>query len=215
MLTIALVDDHTLYREGLRALLLQEADFSIVGEAGDANAACQMVTERNPDVVLLDMVLPGITGVSVARELIRREPKRRILFVSMKITEDAVAEGVAAGALGYLGKDASAAELMRAVRTVASGQAYLDPSVSRTGVNEFLRRRTKGQEATPLDTLSTREREVFRLILKGFTSEGVAGELFISRRTVETHRANLSRKLQVKTTAELFRFAARNDLLTE
>jgi DNA-binding NarL/FixJ family response regulator len=215
-ITLALVDDHVLFRNGVRALLASQPDLEVVGEAGDARTAYAVVDETSPDVVLLDVNLPGASGLSVARELIRRQPRRKILFVSMYVTEDVVAQGIASGALGYVGKDQEASELVSAIRAVGRGHSYLSPRVSRAFVDDYMRLRRGGSpDEGPLGLLSTREREVFQLLLSGLTNDGIAKQLSISRRTVETHRTKVLRKLNVHSLAELFRFAARHGLITD
>lgn len=216
MLKIAVIDDHALFRQGLRALLAPQSDFVVVAEAFDASSAYKLVDETRPDVVLLDIALPGASGLTIARELLRRQPRQKILFLSMYLNEDYVTQALSSGALGYIGKDQDVSELVAAIRTVAQGQSYLSPRVSRTFVEDYMRLRKGGvKDVGPLSPISQREREVFDLLLRGHSNEGIAGQLCISRRTVETHRTNMLRKLNLRSLAELFRFAVRHGLFVE
>jgi DNA-binding NarL/FixJ family response regulator len=215
-LKVALVDDHQLFREGLRAVLANQPDLTVVGEASDAREAYTVVDTTQPDVVVLDVALPGVNGIAAARELTRREPRRKILVLSMHVGEDYVARALSAGATGYALKEQSAGELVEAIRAVARGQAYLSPRISRFVVEDYLRlRRGEGGTAGPLGALSAREKEVFDLLVRGFSNDGIAGQLCISVKTVETHRAHILRKLRVHSIAELIRFAARHGLVCD
>lgn len=214
-LRIGMIDDHELFRDGIKALLAKEEDLSFVGEAGDANSGYELVEREHPDVVILDVALPGASGVTVARELLRRDEKQRILFVSMHASEEFVIEGLAAGAAGWVSKSQSSDELLTAIRTVGEGKTYLAPEVSHLVLGDYRRLRNGGSVTNPLSALSRREREVFELILRGFGNDGIARQLFVSPRTIETHRASVMRKLNLHSLADLFRFAARHGLLTD
>jgi DNA-binding NarL/FixJ family response regulator len=207
-LTVAVIDDHAVYRAGLRAVL-HGADMQVVAEAREAQEGYAAVEAAKPDLVLLDLKLPGPDGITVARELLRRDPQRRVLMVSMRLEESIVADALAAGALGYFGKEQSIEDLLCAIRTVADGRTYLPPGISAEDIEVRLRRGRMG----PLGLLSGREREVFELLVRGFNNEDVASHLGISRRTVETHRSRILRKLHVHSAVELIRLAARHGLL--
>jgi len=209
LVKVALIDDHPVYREGLRAVLAAQADFQVVAEASDAQEGYAAVEATRPDLVLVDVALPGADGIAAARELLRRDPAQRLLMVSMSTEEHVVADAIAAGALGYAGKDQPVGELLDAVRAVAGGRTYLPPRVSAESIEARLRRARNG----PLGILSAREREVFDLLVKGMTNEEIGSHLHISRRTVETHRGRILRKLRVHSAVELTRLAARHGLL--
>ena len=211
---LVLVDDHRLFREGLRALLTTQPDMELVGEAGEAKDAYAVVERTRPDVVLLDVALPMASGVSIAREVLRRQPQQRILALSMFADEDHVAQAFEVGVLGYASKDVSATELFGAIRSVAQGQAYLAPGISRVVLDECMRlRRTGRSPDTPLHTLTQREREIFDLAVRGLSNHDIASQLCISKRTVETHRGRIMRKLHVHSATDLVRLAARHGLL--
>jgi len=212
---VALVDDHRLFREGLRALLAAQPDLSVVGEAAEPGEACSLVDASDPDLVVLDVVLAnGASGLALVRELLRRLPQRRVLMLSMLLDEQRVAEALEAGALGYAGKAQSLEEVLEAIRTVAAGRVYVPPVLSRFVVQDYLRlRRGEAKPDSPLSRLTRREREVFDLIVAGGTTASIAKGLFISQRTVETHRSRILHKLKARSAADLVRLAARLDLL--
>ncbi len=204
-----MIDDHPVYRAGLRAVFAAEKDLEVVAEAGNAREGHAAVERTRPDLVVLDDSLPGAGGLAAARELLRRDPGRRLLMVATRVEESTVADALALGALGYLGKDQPIADLLEAVRAVAQGRIYLPPAISADAVQTRLRRGRFG----PLGALSSREREVFELLVRGFRNEQVSSHLEITRRTVETHRSRILKKLRVHSAAELIRLAARHNLL--
>lgn len=215
-LRLALVDDHRLFREGLRAVLAREPDLEVAGEAEDARGAYELVEQAQPDVVLMDVGLRGMNGIAATRELARRRAPGRVLMLTMHAGEDFVAQAFTAGAAGYALKSQSSPEIVEAVRVVARGRAYLCPQISRLAVEDFLRgRRDEEHDPGPCDTLSPREREIFDLLVRGHSNAMVAKELCISVKTVETHRAHILKKLHVHSMVELLRFAARHDLIAE
>jgi len=213
-LKLVVVDDHRLFREGLKALLTTQPDLTLVGEADEAQGAYSVVEHTQPDVVLLDVQLPMASGVSIAREVLRRQPQQRILALSMFADEDHVAQAFEVGVLGYASKDVSAPELFGAIRSVAQGQAYLAPGISRVVLDECIRMRRNGRGAgTPMQALTHREREIFDLAVRGLSNQDIAAQLCISKRTVETHRGRIMRKLHVHSATDLVRLAARHGLL--
>ena len=213
-LQVAIVDAHPLYRRGLRAALSDHGQgFEIVGEADSLESAEALLLGARPDVVVLDASLPGAGGFSALRQLLRRHPTSRILVLSAQVAEDFAAEAFAAGAMGYAGKDGTAGEILAAIREVGSGQRYLSPRLAVERVNQHLLERPAGDRA-PLDVLSAREREVFRLLVLGSSNDEIAKRLRISRRTVETHRSRILKKLRVHSAVELLRLAARHGLFS-
>jgi DNA-binding NarL/FixJ family response regulator len=194
--------------------LATQSDLEVVGQAADARAAYPMVHETQPDVVVLDVALPGVTGIAVTRELKRLDPNRRVLILTMHTGEDFVAEALGSGATGYALKTQPSEEVLGAIRAVGRGETYLSPRVSRFVVEEHLRfRRGDAVEHGPLSGLTAREREVFELLVRGYGNDAISGQLCISRRTVETHRARLLKKLQLHSVADLVRFAAQHSLI--
>jgi two-component system secretion response regulator SsrB len=208
-LTLAIVDDHPIVRAGLRAAVEPQEDLRLLGEAGDARGAYSLVESLNPEVLLLDVDLPGADGLTAAREISRRWPSVRLLMISARVDEHLVTEAFNAGAAGYVGKEQPVEDILQALRSVGHGHKYFPPRISAETVASRQRRGGEG----PLGMLSTREREVFDLLVRGYTNEAVAQQLSISRRTVETHRSRILKKLHVHSAVELIRLAARHDLL--
>jgi len=191
-------------RTGIRHVLESEADFEVIGEAASGSEALALTLELQPDVVVLDISMPGVTGLEVAGRLRASSPDTRILILSMHDQAEYVLESVRAGAHGYLLKDTAATELREAIRAVCQGGSYFSPPVA-SRLTAAVRGDQTGQPG--LDQLTAREREVLLGIAQGRTNKEIAGELGISHRTVETHRESLMRKLQLRTVAELTRFA--------
>jgi len=205
---IALVDDHLLFREGLRTMLASTPDLQVVAEASNADEAFRAVRGTRPEVVVLDVMLPGVDGIHIARELLREDPARRVLALSMVTDEAHVSDALQCGVLGYASKRQSAAEVVEAIRTVAHGERYLAPELLESVGQQ-------PQRSTPagLAALTTREREIFELCVSGLASKEIARQLRISPRTVETHRARILRKLGARSAVDLVRLAARWGLL--
>jgi DNA-binding NarL/FixJ family response regulator len=214
--SVALVDDHLLFREGLRAMLATAPDLRIVAEASNAQEAIPAIRATQPEVVVLDVMLPGVSGIAIARQLLRDDPSRRMLALSMVADEAHVADALQAGVLGYACKSQSAHEVMEAIRTVARGETYLAPQVSGFVVSDYRRLRAGGEgAASPLATLTAREREIFELCIQGNPTAKMARQLSISPRTVETHRGRILRKLNAHSAVDLVRLAARWGLLAQ
>src|SRR3954469_8549267 len=215
-LRVALVDDHLLFREGLRAMLANAPDLEIVAEASNAEEALPAVRSSRPEVVVLDVMLPGMSGIGIARELLREDPTRRVLALSMVADESHVADALQAGVLGYACKAQSAREVLDAIRAVARGETYLAPQVSGFVVSDYRRMRNGGDGAARLPTasLTTREREIFELCIQGMPTAEIARQLCISPRTVETHRSRILRKLNAHSAVDLVRMAARWGMLS-
>ena len=211
MVQIVLAEDHLVVREALRVLLESEPDLEVVGQTHDGNQVVGLVERLQPDVVVLDLMLPGQGGLEVIRQLARSSSATRVVVLSMHDSEAYVIEALRNGALGYALKRAEAAELVRAIREAAAGRRYLSPPLSDRALETYARGADRPSD--PYDTLTKRERrEVLRLVAQGHTSAAIGGELFISPRTVETHRANLMNKLGLRSQAEVVRFAIREGL---
>jgi len=210
MITIMLVDDHPVIRRGLRAVLEVESDFQVIGEAGDGLEAVSLAQSLRPNVMLLDLMMKGINGIEVARQLSRRSVKLGIIIFSVLGSEHYVLEALRAGALGYVLKDAPSEELVTAVRKVADGDRYLCAPLQE---QPFLQQLSGGDSKDWYHLLTTREREVLQLSVQGNTCSEVAGQLGISRRTVESHRANMMRKLGLSSLAGLYHYALQNGTL--
>ena len=208
---VLIVDDHAVVRAGLRLLLDAEEDIETVGEAGDAREAIFEARSTKPDVVLMDVVLGDKSGIDVTPEVIHEQPQARVLVLSMQDDPRYVREAFAAGAHGYVLKEAADTELVTAVREVARGGSYVNPALgARMAAAD-----AAAADAAEHDPLSDREREVLRLLALGHTNQEIAQMLFISVRTAETHRAHIMQKLRLETRAELVRYALAQGLLSE
>jgi two-component system response regulator NreC len=206
---VLVVDDHTLVRSGLRLLLEAEPDVMVDDEAGDAEQAIRLARLHKPDVVLLDVVMPGRSGLDAAPEILEAAPKAKILVLSMQDDPSYVRQAFSAGATGYLLKEAADDDLVQAVREVAGGGRYVHPALGARLAAAAAEARARAEA----DPLSAREREVLRLLALGHTNQEIAKLLFISVRTAETHRAHVMRKLRLSTRAELVRHALQQGLL--
>ncbi|MGH7675381.1 MAG: response regulator [Gemmatimonadales bacterium] len=206
-ISVLVADDHAVVREGIRSVLVAEPGFRVVGAAADAAEALTLAQRHEPDVVLLDITMPGESGLSVASRLRDLLPTTRVLVLSMHDRTEYLLEAVRAGASGYLLKDASPATLREAVGAVHRGEAYFCPVIARR-LSAALRGQLQADERRgTVGRLTPREREVLVLIASGRTNKQIAAELGISPRTVETHRESLMRKLRIRTVAGLTRFA--------
>ena len=206
---VLVCDDHTLVRSGLRRLLESEQSFDVVGEAADAEQAVAVVGQERPDVLLLDIVMPGRSGIEAIPDLIAASPETQILVLSMQDDPSYVRKAFSAGAHGYLLKEAADAELVQAIQDVAAGLRYVHPALgARLAAAEV-----EAHDRAEADPLSDREHEVLRLLALGHTNQEIAKQLFISVRTAETHRARIMQKLRLSSRAELVRYALATGVL--
>jgi DNA-binding NarL/FixJ family response regulator len=202
---VVIVDDHALVRTGIRTRLASEKDVDVLGEAETSQQAVTLVRSLQPDVLLLDLLLPGASGYDVIPQIADVSPKTRVVICSAMTSTDAIRRSLAAGAVGYVAKRASDGELVEAIRRAAAGERYVDPALG-------------AKLALPLDaglpeSISDRERDVLQLLALGYTNHEIAKMLFISVRTVDTHRAHIMRKLDLNSRSELVMFALANGLI--
>jgi DNA-binding NarL/FixJ family response regulator len=205
MISVLIVDDHALFRAGLRSRLELERDITPVGEAATAEEAVSRARSLQPDLVLLDLLLPGTSGQDAIPKLAKASPRSRVLVVSSQAAPSSVRQALAAGAAGYVPKRASDQELVAAIRQVAAGEGYVDPDL---GAKLVLPDRSAA-----LEPLSERERDILQLLALGYTNQEIGRKRYISVRTVDTHRAHIMRKLGLETRAELVLFALANGLI--
>lgn len=209
---VLLADDHALVRAGFRALLQSLPDMEVVAEAGDGREALRLIDLHRPDVVLMDIGMPGLNGLEAAARLAEESPQIRVIVLSMHATEEYVLRALRAGAVGYLLKDAGTAELELAVRAVVRGETYLSPAVSKHVIAEYIQR--VSGEPDPLEQLTPRHREILQLIAEGQTTRGIAQTLGLSVKTVETYRSQLMERLDIHDIAGLVRYAIRVGLIS-
>jgi two-component system response regulator NreC len=208
-ITVVIVDDHAVVRSGLRLLLEREADLACVGEAANADDAIRRARDLKPDIVLLDVVMPGQNGIEATPEILAAAPSAKVLVLSMQDDPTYVREAFSAGAMGYVLKEAADTEVVAAIREVAGGGRYVHPTLgARLALAE-----AEAKARVDDDPLSEREREVLRLLALGHTNQEIAKMLYISVRTAETHRAHIMQKLRLSTRAELVRYALASGLL--
>ena len=212
---ILIIDDEPLFREGVKTVLARTPDLKVVAEAGTARAGFSAIDQGNPDVVLLDLLLPGMDGISAAREVKRRSPKTKILMLSGHHSTRDVREALAAGAMGYGMKTDPVETLIEGIRKVGRGERYISPSVHHPAVEGVSTHGATREPGDVLAALSIREREVFDLVVRGFSNQQIARELCVSYKTVDTHRQRIYEKLGCHSSADVVRFAAHNGLLRE
>lgn len=212
MTTIVLADDHHVVRQGLRVLLETEPEFHIVGEAPDGLKASQLVKRLQPDVLVVDLMMNDLNGLEVTRQVAKHSPKTRVIILSMYANEGYVLEALRGGAKGYVLKQSTSDQLVRAIHEVAAGNRYLSPPLSERAIEAYVKK-TEQVELDSYDTLTIREREVLHLVVEGCTNVEVSKRLCISQRTVQVHRANMMHKLGLKNQTELLRYALERGIL--
>lgn len=210
---IVIADDHAVLRAGLKMLLNSQNDMRVVGEAEDGNQVVRAAIAHRPDVVLMDLGMPGMGGIDATRAIRQAQPETRVLVLTMHDDESYFRKVLEAGAAGYVLKRAADTELLAAIRAVQRGEVYIYPAMSKVLVEEMLDHNAPAREG--LAVLSDREREVLHLIAAGYTRQQIADKLCLSVKTVETYKARVMEKLRFKTRAELVRYALEKGLLTE
>jgi DNA-binding NarL/FixJ family response regulator len=213
--TLLIVDDHPLFREGLKTIIAGGPNFEVVGEAGNGREAMQMIGEKKPDLVLLDIALPDQTGIDMTGEIKRISPKTMVMIVSMHSKVDYIVKAFQAGATGYVVKDSAAERLLQGIEAVLKGEYFLDSSVSHKVVQRLMEFPKEEAKITDrgYDALTSREQEVMVLLAEGRSAREIAEKLFVSPRTVENHRTSIMRKLDLHSNHELIRYAAKLGLI--
>ena len=211
---VLLAEDHTIVRKGIRSLLDKESGIKVIGEAEDGRDAIKKTEALQPDVVVMDIGMPGLNGLEATRQLKKRFPEMKFIILTVHANEEYVLQTLRAGASGYLVKKAAPSELISAIQAVYKGDSFLSPSISRTVIDEYIRQAEQMSEGEEIhEKLTSREREVFQLIIEGHKNREIANLLHVSIKTVETHKAHIMDKLNVHSTAKLIRYAMDKDLI--
>jgi len=213
-LKILIADDHTLVRQGIRKILEERTDWSVVAEANDGRDAIKLALELQPDVAILDVAMPQMNGIDAAAQIVRRAPSIQVLMLSMRADDASISRALRAGARGYLLKDSADTDLIRAVTAVAAGESFFSPAVASVMLDDYVRHLADKGVGDRFDALSEREREIFQLVAEGQSNKKIAELLCISPTTVETHRAHILQKLDLHSTAELVLYAVRRGVIT-
>jgi two-component system, NarL family, response regulator NreC len=212
MIKIFLADDHQVVRKGFKALLSSEPDFNVVGEASDGLETIQLVEKLQPDILVLDLMMGGLNGLEVTRQLSKKNPKTGIVILSMHSNEAYVLEALRSGAKAYILKESPPEDLIQAVREVYAGKQFLSSPLNQRAIEAYTSK-IDAKPINPYDQLTTREREILQLTAQGQTNTEIATRLFISPRTVETHRTNMMRKLSLHNHNQLIQFAIQHDII--
>ncbi len=212
IIRILLADDHTIVREGIRSLLEDEEDMTVVGEANDGHSAIRLTHQLNPDVILMDIAMPLLNGLEATRRIKEDFPKVKVLILTMHENEEYIRQVLASGAMGYILKDAAAHDLLGAIRTVNQGEMILSPAVTRLVIEDYLRWGDLQPEKNSTG-LTPREREVLQLIAEGYSNKQISEILTISIKTVQTHRMNLMKKLDLHDRGDLIKYAIQKKII--
>jgi two-component system response regulator NreC len=212
VIRVLLADDHRILREGIRALIEDQEDMQVIGEAEDGQTTVKMVAKLNPDVVVMDIAMPLLNGLEATRQINRDYAHVKVLILTMHENEEYIRQVLAAGALGYVLKDAAARDLLGAIRSVYRGEAVLSPAITRLVIEDYLRWGDIRPEDTT-DGLTAREREVLQLIAEGYTNKEIADILSLSIKTIQSHRTNLMNKLDLHDRGELIKYAIQKKII--
>ena len=210
---ILLADDHTIIRSGLRLLLEQQPDFKVVAEAGDGREAVEFATKHHPEIAVLDIGMPQLNGIEATQQIVSREPRTRVVILSMHSDEGYVLRALKAGAHAYILKNSAEADLIRAIRAVSEGKSFFSPVISKMLLEDYIRQIRDKQVEDSYDLLTPREREILQLLAEGRTNKEVANILKLSLYTVETHRGNILEKLNLHGVPELILYAVRKGII--
>ncbi|MFO7944539.1 MAG: response regulator transcription factor [Anaerolineales bacterium] len=210
MIEVILADDHKLVRDGLQAILDREGDINVVGEAGDGRAVIRQCRRLKPDVILLDISMPGMSGIDAARKVLDTCPGVEVVILSMHSTKEHIYQALKAGARGFLRKETAGVEVADAIRAVSRGERYLCKDVTERVVEDYVQKREGGKTQDPLQDLSPREREVMNLVVEGMTNQEIAETLHLAPSTVSTYRSRLMKKLDVDNVPDLVKLALKH-----
>jgi len=212
---VIIADDHTIVRDGIKALLSEQEDIDITGEASNSSELFTLLGQTNADIILLDISMPDLSGIEICEILKTEYPHIRVLFLSMYTTEEYIFNAIKAGAQGYLPKNISQSELLEAIRSISQGREYFSESISNTILKSYIKKAKKTEPAHDAreNNLSKRELEVLRLFAEGCSNTEIGKRLFISPRTVESHKNHIMQKINLKSPVDLIKFAIRNHIV--
>lgn len=213
MSSLILADDHQVLREALRLLLETQPDLHVLAECGDGLEAVQLVAQHHPDLLILDLAMPGLSGLEVARAARRASPQTKVIVLSMYDAEGYVVEALQAGAAGYVLKKSSSQDLIYAIRQALAGHLYLSPGVNERAIQAYVQHASAARGDDPFETLTPRERQIFQLAAEGANNHQIAERLSLSARTVEMHRGSLMKKLGLKSQTDLVKYALQRGLV--
>lgn len=213
-ITILLADDHNMVRRGLKTMLENNQDITILGEAEDGHSVVKLARDLKPDVVIMDISMPKLNGIDAIEAIVGNNQKIAVLALSMHREQRFIRGAFLAGAKGYLVKESLFDELMQAIYTVHKGQFYLSPAIAHVAVNSFINKPSPGDSLRPASALTTREREVLQLLAEGTKTTEIGRRLFISTKTVESHRRNIMEKLDIKQPVELIKYALQEGIIS-
>ena len=208
---VAMIDDHPIVRQGLRNLLETEPSFQVIAEADDGITGLELVQRVRPDVLIVDLMMPGLNGLDLIKQVLKHLPRLRIVVLSMQSADSYVVEALHCGAAGYVLKETGPSEIIHAIKTVVAGERYLSPKLAQRVLDTSTGRK---KIADPYDSLTPREREILHLIVEGNTSAQIAGRLVLSPRTVELHRSRIMKKLDLHNQTDIFRYALERGILS-
>ena len=211
-ITVLLADDHTIVRKGLLSLLVEQEDIVVIGEAENGREALALIEQLQPDVVVMDITMPLLNGLEATRQIKRRWPQIQVVILTIHTTEEYIFQILEAGASGYVVKQAAPSELVMAIRAAYDGETFLSPSISQTIIREYIAHAQSAPCEDTVDVLTEREYEICQLLVEGYSSREIADLLVISIKTVETHRGNLLRKLDIDNLPDLTKYAIRKGI---
>lgn len=209
---IILVDDHQMFRDGVKSVLSDEENMDVIGEVGNSNDLYELLKSEKPNVIITDISMPGISGIELAKYVSKNYPEINILILSMHSNEEFITKSLAAGANGYLPKDTSMNELLDAINAIYKGENYFNKNISDTLLNSLISKSKPTKENAKNETLTKREREIIDHVVDGYTNKEIAEKLCISIRTVDSHKNNIMHKLDLKSSVELVKYAIKNKL---
>lgn len=210
---VLIADDHNIVREGIRMILAKNEDIDVVGEATDGRETITQTELLHPDVILMDIAMPGLGGLEATIEIVKSHPESKVLVLTQYDDREYIRRFLKAGASGYVLKKTVGSDLVAAIRSVAAGKSYIDPSVAETVIKRFIEGPETSEEEDLYEKLTDREKTVFRLIAEGYTSRQIAETLFLSIKTVMTHRANIMEKMNLHNRADLVKYAIRKGII--